>query len=84
MSSYSPLSFMSKRWLAEHRSDEFHKKSKTDGYRARSAYKLLLINEKFHIFNNVRYVLDLGASPGSWLQVTVSHLEKVNPKITAF
>ena len=68
---------MSKRWLAEHRSDTYHKKSKQDGYYARSAYKLLNINEKFNIFKNVRFVLDLGASPGSWLQVTVSKLEKI-------
>jgi 23S rRNA (uridine2552-2'-O)-methyltransferase len=72
---------MSKRWLDKHRSDEFHKKSKTDGYRARSAYKLLHINSKFHIFKNVRYVLDLGASPGSWLQVCVSQLTNSKPKI---
>ncbi|MHA1111252.1 MAG: RlmE family RNA methyltransferase [Promethearchaeota archaeon] len=72
---------MSKRWLAEHRSDQYHKKSKQDGYYARSAYKLLNINEKFNIFKNVRFVLDLGASPGSWLQVTSSTLKKSNPKI---
>ena len=72
---------MSKRWLAEHRSDEYHKKSKQDGYYARSAYKLLHINEKFKIFKNVRSVLDLGASPGSWLQVSVSQLKSSNPKI---
>ena len=72
---------MSKRWLAEHRSDEFHKKSKQDGYYARSAYKLLNINDKFNIFKKVRFVLDLGASPGSWLQVTSSKLKNFNPKI---
>lgn len=72
---------MSKRWLTEHRSDEYHTKSKEDGFRARSAYKLLHINEKFSIFKNVRYVLDLGASPGSWLQVSVSQLKNVSPKI---
>ena len=72
---------MSKRWLSEHRSDAYHKKSKQDGYYARSAYKLLNINDKFNIFKNVKYVIDLGASPGSWLQVTVSKLGKTNPKI---
>ncbi len=72
---------MSKRWLADHRSDEFHHKSRIDGYRARSAYKILHINEKFQIFKGVRYVLDLGSSPGSWLQVAVSQLKKSDPKI---
>ena len=72
---------MSNRWLSEHRTDEYHKKSKVDGFRARSAYKLLHINNKFHIFKNARFVLDLGASPGSWLQVCISLLKNVNPKI---
>ncbi|TFG19771.1 MAG: RlmE family RNA methyltransferase [Promethearchaeota archaeon] len=72
---------MSKRWLTEHHSDEFHKKSKQEGYYARSAYKLLNIDEKFNIFKNIRYVLDLGASPGSWLQVTSLKLDKSKTKI---
>ena len=72
---------MSKRWLAKHRSDEYHKKSKKDGYFARSAYKLLNIHQKFNIFNNVQYVLDLGASPGSWLQVTLSQVKSPKAKI---
>jgi 23S rRNA (uridine2552-2'-O)-methyltransferase len=39
-----------------------------DGYRARSAYKLIEIDEKFKIFKNGLSVIDLGASPGSWSQ----------------
>ena len=39
-----------------------------DGYRARSAYKLIEIDEKFKIFKNGISVIDLGASPGSWSQ----------------
>ena len=39
-----------------------------DGYRARSAYKLIEIDEKFKIFKNGMSVIDLGASPGSWSQ----------------
>jgi 23S rRNA (uridine2552-2'-O)-methyltransferase len=72
---------MSKRWLAEHRTDEFHKKSKQDGYYARSAYKLLNIDQKFNIFKNVQFVLDLGASPGSWLQVAASKVKSSKSKI---
>ena len=44
------------------------RQSKVDGYRARSAYKLIEINEKFKIFQNEMSVLDIGAAPGSWSQ----------------
>ena len=43
-------------------------RSQVDGYRARSAYKLIEIDEKFKIFKNGISVIDLGASPGSWSQ----------------
>ena len=42
--------------------------SQVDGYRARSAYKLIEIEEKFKIFKNGNSIIDLGASPGSWSQ----------------
>ena len=44
------------------------RQSKVDGYRARSVYKLIEIDEKFKIFKNGISVIDLGASPGSWSQ----------------
>ena len=44
------------------------RQSQVDGYRARSAYKLIEIDEKFNIFKNGISVIDLGASPGSWSQ----------------
>lgn len=49
--------------------DKFFKAAKREGYRARSAYKLLEIGMKFPIFRGVKSALDLGCSPGSWLQV---------------
>ncbi|HLP84712.1 MAG TPA: RlmE family RNA methyltransferase [Phycisphaerales bacterium] len=54
--------------------DEFFKKAKEDGYVARSAYKLLEINERLHIVRRDAYVIDLGCSPGSWLQVLDGYL----------
>ena len=59
---------ISKNWLNKHRKDTFVRRSKIDGYRARSAYKLIEINEKFKVFKSKMCVVDLGASPGSWSQ----------------
>ena len=44
------------------------RQSKIDGYRARSVYKLIEINEKFKIFKSRMVVIDIGAAPGSWSQ----------------
>ncbi len=49
--------------------DKIYKKSVREGYRARSAYKLLDINERFNVIRRTDNVVDLGAAPGSWLQV---------------
>ena len=59
---------ISKNWINRQRKDIFVRKSKLDGYRARSAYKLIEINQKFKIFKNGISVIDLGAAPGSWSQ----------------
>ena len=59
---------ISKNWINKQRRDIYVRKSQVDGYRARSAYKLIEIEEKFKIFKNGISVLDLGASPGSWSQ----------------
>ncbi len=49
--------------------DHFFKLAKEEGYRARSAYKLIEIDERFHVLRRGARVLDLGACPGSWTQV---------------
>lgn len=49
--------------------DYYFKMAKTEGYRARSAYKLIEANQKFHLIKGGDFVLDIGAAPGSWLQV---------------
>jgi 23S rRNA (uridine2552-2'-O)-methyltransferase len=59
---------ISKNWINKQRRDIYVRKSKVDGYRARSAYKLIEIDEKFKIFKNGISVIDLGAAPGSWSQ----------------
>jgi len=49
--------------------DQYFKKAKAEGYAARSAYKLIEINEKKGLIHPGDYVLDLGCAPGSWMQV---------------
>lgn len=55
--------------MARNQKDHYYRLAKEEGYRARSAYKLLQINEKFHLIKKGDCVVDLGAAPGGWLQV---------------
>ena len=59
---------ISKNWVNKQRRDIYVRQSKIDGYRARSAYKLIEIDEKFKIFKGGISVVDIGAAPGSWSQ----------------
>ena len=67
----------SKEWLRRQRTDHYVKKRLADGYRARSAYKLIEMNEKYHgkLLRPGSVVLECGAAPGAWTQVAV---EEVN------
>ena len=56
-------------WRKEQRRDLYFRRAKEEGYRARSAYKLIQIQDRFHILHRGDTVLDLGAAPGSWSQV---------------
>ena len=59
---------ISKNWVNKQRRDIYVRQSKVDGYRARSAYKLIEIDEKFKVFKGGISVVDIGAAPGSWSQ----------------
>ena len=56
-------------WLARHVSDPFVKQAQKDGYRARSAYKLIELNDKDRLIRPGMRILDLGCAPGGWSQV---------------
>jgi 23S rRNA (uridine2552-2'-O)-methyltransferase len=57
------------RWYSEKKREHFYKEAKRTGYRARSAFKLLQIQNKFKIIKKNDVVVDLGAAPGGWSQV---------------
>lgn len=63
------LSKSSRAWMREHLDDPFVKQAHKDGYRARAAYKLLEIQEKYKVIKSGMTVVDLGAAPGSWSQI---------------
>ncbi len=63
---------ISKNWVNKQRRDIYVRQSKVDGYRARSAYKLIEIDEKFKIFKGGLSVIDIGAAPGSWSQYALA------------
>jgi 23S rRNA (uridine2552-2'-O)-methyltransferase len=62
-------SHSSKQWLRRHVNDPYVQRSKRDGYRSRSAYKLTEIDERDKVLKPGMTVVDLGAAPGGWSQV---------------
>lgn len=57
------------RWYIEKKTEHFYKEAKRVGYRARSAFKLQQIQNRFHLIPKGGVVIDLGAAPGGWSQV---------------
>jgi 23S rRNA (uridine2552-2'-O)-methyltransferase len=61
----------SRQWLRRHVNDPYVQRSKREGYRSRSAYKLIEIDDRDRLLGPGRVVVDLGAAPGGWTQVAV-------------
>jgi 23S rRNA (uridine2552-2'-O)-methyltransferase len=59
----------SARWLERQLNDPYVARARADGWRARSAFKLIELDEKFHIIPDHGRIIDLGAAPGGWSQV---------------
>tara|TARA_B100001057_G_C22817742_1_gene938173 strand:+ start:1442 stop:2059 length:618 start_codon:yes stop_codon:yes gene_type:complete len=65
----------SKNWIIQQHRDQYFKQAKSSGFRSRSAYKLLELNEKFRFFQNCKTVIDLGCYPGGWSQMLRKNLK---------
>jgi 23S rRNA (uridine2552-2'-O)-methyltransferase len=72
------LSTSSKNWLRRQLNDPYVLEAKAQGYRARSAFKIIEIDNKFKIFKKDYKVLDLGSAPGGWSQYAVKKVGKGN------
>ncbi len=66
----------SRAWLDRHNKDHYVQKARKSGYRARAAYKLEEIDQKFRLIKPGQTVIDLGAAPGSWSQYAVKKLKE--------
>ena len=71
----------SNNWLAKHKKDQFFKQSKIEGFRSRSAFKLIEMNQKFKFLRKKLSLLDIGSCPGGWSQVASKEI--ANGKILA-
>ena len=60
---------ISKNWITRQHKDLFVRQSKIQGYRSRSAFKLIEMNKKFKFITKKTNLIDLGCSPGGWSQV---------------
>ena len=65
-----------KRWLIKQSKDPFFRQSKLQGYRSRSAFKLIEMNKKFKFLKKNSSLLDLGSCPGGWSQVARKEIVK--------
>jgi 23S rRNA (uridine2552-2'-O)-methyltransferase len=62
----------STQWLERQLNDPYVSEAKRQGYRSRAAFKLLQLDERFHLLKPGARVVDLGAAPGGWTQVAVA------------
>jgi 23S rRNA (uridine2552-2'-O)-methyltransferase len=64
----------SRRWLERHLNDPYVHRSRAEGMRSRAAYKLIEIDERYHLLRPGQRVIDLGAAPGGWCQVAAARV----------
>ena len=59
------------RWLERQLNDPYVARAKREGWRSRAAFKLIEIDDKYHLLKPGARVVDLGAAPGGWSQVPI-------------
>ncbi|MDR1334459.1 MAG: RlmE family RNA methyltransferase [Holosporaceae bacterium] len=62
-------SLSSRLWLNRQINDPYVKLAQREGYRSRAAFKLIEMDDKYHLIRNAKCIVDLGAAPGGWSQV---------------
>lgn len=62
----------SRKWIERQLNDPYVARAKAEGYRARAAYKLIELDDKFHFLKRGARVIDLGAAPGGWAQAAIA------------
>ena len=70
----------SQKWLERQLNDPYVARARREGYRSRAAYKLLEIDEKYHLFKPGQRVVDLGAAPGGWSQIAARKVDSAAGK----
>lgn len=69
-------SVSSARWLERQLNDPYVKRAQMEGWRARAAFKLMELDERFGLLDGVERIVDLGVAPGSWSQVALKKRPK--------
>ncbi|WP_322989407.1 RlmE family RNA methyltransferase [Hoeflea sp.] len=79
------LKSSSRRWIERHLNDPYVQQAKQEGYRSRAVYKLLEIDAKHKILDGAKRIIDLGAAPGGWSQISaqVTDSTDTDPKVVA-
>ena len=76
-------SVSSNRWMHRHVTDPYVQQAHKAGYRSRAAFKIIAIDDKFHLFDKAQTIIDLGSTPGSWSQVALERAGKKRSRILA-
>jgi 23S rRNA (uridine2552-2'-O)-methyltransferase len=62
-------------WLERQINDPYVARAKREGYRSRAAYKLMEMDERYHLFKPGQRIVDLGSAPGGWSQIAASRVK---------
>ena len=62
-------------WLERQLNDPYVARAKREGYRSRAAYKLIEMDDRYHLLKPGGRIVDLGAAPGGWSQVAAAHVK---------